>query len=152
MTAPSHSTPHRAVAYVRVDMEHEDGISPDLQIRAIREYCAPRGITITHVIEDLDLSGRFWKTRRIDEAISLIEAGQTDALVVWRWSRVSRDRYDWAFAVARVETAGGQLISATEDFDTTRSVGRLIRGILAEFAAFESDRIGDLWRDSPAAG
>lgn len=147
MTAPSHSKPRRAAAYIRVIMGREDGISPDLQLRAIREYCGRRGISITHVVEDLDLSGRFWKTRRIDEAISLIEAGLTDALVVWRWSRVSRDRYDWAFAVSRVEAAGGELISATEDFDTTTSVGRLVRGILAEFAAFESDRMGDLWRD-----
>ena len=44
----------------------------------------------------------------------MIEHGQADAIVVWRWSRVSRNRLDWAVAVDRVEAAGGALESATE--------------------------------------
>ena len=136
---------NRAVAYVRVSTMHEDAVSPELQLTAIRDWCHRNGYELTRVIEDLDMSGRFWRNRHIDDAIQMIEAGEVDVLVVWRWSRVSRDRYDWALAVSRVETTGGLLISATEDFDTSTSVGRFVRGVLAEFAAFESDRLGDLW-------
>ena len=136
---------NRAVAYVRVSMLREEAISPELQLAAIRDWCRRNGYEVVRVIEDLDLSGRFWRNRHIDDAIQMIEAGEVDVLVVWRWSRVSRDRYDWALAVSRVEGAGALLISATEDFDTSTSVGRFVRGVLAEFAAFESDRLGDLW-------
>ncbi len=38
----------------------------------------------------------------------MIEDGRADVIVVWRWSRVSRNRLDWAVAVDRVKTAGGR--------------------------------------------
>jgi hypothetical protein len=68
--------------------------------------------------------------------------------VLWKWSRLSRSRLDWAVAVDKVESAGGRIESATEPLDTTTSAGRLARGMLSEFAAFESERIGDVWKES----
>ena len=136
---------NRAVAYVRVSQAREGMVSPELQLTAIQAHCAQRGYQLTATLEDLDLSGRFWDRRQVEQAICLIEDGLADVLVVWRWSRVTRDRMDWAVAVNRVERAGGRLESATEAFDTTTSTGRLARGILAELSAFESERMGDVW-------
>lgn len=137
----------RAVAYVRVSQARDGMISPELQLRAIEEYCRRRGYLITETLQDLDLSGRIWRNRQMEAAIGRIERGEAEAIVVWRWSRVSRNRLDWAVAVDRVETAGGALESATEGFDTSTSTGRMARGVLAELSAFESDRIGDVWRE-----
>jgi site-specific DNA recombinase len=137
----------RVVAYVRVSMAREDTVSPELQIKAVRDYCKRRGYEIVRIVEDLDLSGRFWKTRQVEQAIQMIEREEADLLVVWRWSRVSRNRLDWALAVDRVESVGGRLESATEGFDTTSATGRFARGMMAEFAAFESERMGDIWRE-----
>jgi DNA invertase Pin-like site-specific DNA recombinase len=139
--------PQRAVAYVRVSMARTGMISPELQMAAINEYCRRLKYQIVEVMEDLDLSGRFWRRRQVDAAISLIEDGDAEVIVVWRWSRVSRDRLDWAVALGRVESAGGRLESATEHFDVTTATGRFARGMLAEFAAYESDRMGDVWRE-----
>jgi DNA invertase Pin-like site-specific DNA recombinase len=144
---PSTAPAARAVAYVRVSLEREDMISPELQMKAVSEYCALRNYGIVRVVEDLDLSGRFWKTRQVDEAVAMLERGDAEVLVVWRWSRVSRNRLDWAMALDRVEAAGGRLESASEGFDTTTATGRFARGMLAEFAAFESDRLADIWRE-----
>lgn len=146
-TIPNMQPVVRAVAYVRVSLEREDMISPELQMKAVSEYCALRDYEIVRVIEDLDLSGRFWKTRPVDDAIAMLERGDAEVLVVWRWSRVSRNRLDWAMALDRVEVAGGRLESASEGFDTTTATGRFARGMLAEFAAFESDRLADIWRE-----
>lgn len=63
------------------------------------------------------------------------------------WSRLSRSRRDWTVAVDRVDVAGGRIESATEAVDVSTATGRLARGVLAEFAAFESDRIGEVWRE-----
>ncbi|WP_448620058.1 recombinase family protein [Geodermatophilus sp. URMC 65] len=145
--SPAQPNPIRAVAYVRVSQARDGTISPELQLRAIEEHCRQRGYLVTETLQDLDLSGRFWPHRQMERAITMIEHGQADAIVVWRWSRVSRNRLDWALAVDRVEAAGGALESATEGFDTTTSTGRLARGVLAELAAFESDRVGDVWRE-----
>jgi site-specific DNA recombinase len=140
----------RAVAYVRVSKERDDMISPELQRTAIDDHCARAGYTLVETLTDLDLTGRFWKRRQVEQAIAMIEAGRADVLVVWKWSRVARNRKDWAVAVDRIETAGGRLESATEPVDTATSTGRLARGMLAEFAAFESERIGDTWKETHA--
>jgi site-specific DNA recombinase len=137
----------RAVAYIRVSMARQGMISPELQMAAISEHCKRRQYRVIEVLEDLDLSGRFWQNRQVDTAISMLENDAADVIVVWRWSRVARNRLDWAVAVDRVERAGGRLESATEPFDVSTSTGRFARGVLAEFAAFESERMGDVWRE-----
>lgn len=138
----------RAVAYIRVSKERDGMISPELQLASIEQHCERRGYVIVEAIQDLDLTGRFWKRRQVERAIGLIEAGAADVLVVWKVSRVSRNRKDWAIAVDRVEGVGGRMESATEPMDTTTSSGRFARGMLAELAAFESERIGEQWKEA----
>jgi site-specific DNA recombinase len=115
------AAPVRAVAYVRVSQARNGMISPELQMRAIEDYCRRRRYLIIETLQDLDLSGRIWRHRQMDRAIAMIEHGDAQAIVVWRWSGVTRNRLDWALAVDRVEGAGGLLESATEGFDTTTS-------------------------------
>lgn len=123
-------------------------ISPELQLASIEQHCERLGYVIVETITDLDLTGRFWRRRQVERAIRLIEAGEADVLVVWKVSRVSRNRKDWAIAVDRVEGVGGRMESATEPMDTTTSSGRFARGMLAELAAFESERIGEQWKET----
>jgi site-specific DNA recombinase len=142
------SQPGRAVAYIRVSKERDGMISPELQLASIEQHCERLGYEIVETITDLDLTGRFWKRRQVEKAIAMIEAGRADVLVVWKVSRVSRNRKDWAIAVDRVEGVGGRMESATEPMDTTTSSGRFARGMLAELAAFESERIGEQWKET----
>src|SRR6266702_7772467 len=136
------------VAYIRVSQEREEMISTELQMIAITNYCARAGYVIVATLTDLDLTGRFWQRRQVEQAVAMIESDAADVLVVWEWSRLARNRLDWAIAVDRIETAGGRLESATEPADTATSTGRFARGMLAEFAAFEAERIGDGWREA----
>lgn len=145
---PVPDTPPRAVAYIRVSQEREDMISPELQETAIRDHCARNGYQLMEIITDLDLSGRFWKRRQVEHAIELIERREVEVIVVWKMSRVARNRLDWNIALDRVETVGGRLESATEPIDTSTSSGRFSRGILAELAAFESERAGEQWQET----
>lgn len=145
------ATRPRALGYIRVSRERDDMISPELQETAIREHCARNGYDLVEVLEpDLDMSGRFWKRRRIGDAIARVEAGEADVIVVWKISRVARQRLDWNVAVDRVESVGGRLESATEPIDASTSSGRFSRGVLAELAAFESERIAEGWKETHA--
>jgi DNA invertase Pin-like site-specific DNA recombinase len=146
-SAPSQQ---RAVAYVRVSKERDGMISPELQLNSIQGHTERMGYTIVQTLEDLDLSGRFWKRRQMEQAVGMIERREADVIVVWKVSRVARNRKDWAIAVDRVEGAGGRLESATEPMDTSTSSGRFARGMLAELAAFESERIGEAWKETHA--
>ena len=136
----------RAVAYIRVSKEREEMVSPELQMAAIEAHCRKRGFTIVKTLEDLDMSGRFWKRRTVEQGIAMIEAREAEALVVWKISRVARNRKDWAIALDRVESIGGKLESAMEPVDTSTSSGRFTRGMMAEMAVYESEQIGDSWK------
>lgn len=147
---PVPDQPRRAVAYVRVSDEGDRGddlLSPEIQLTAIRDHCARRGYELVAVLEDIDRSGRLWRRRQMEQAVQMVEDGRVEAVVVWKVSRVARNRKDWAIAVDRIESIGGVLESATEPMDTTTSTGRLTRGMLAELAAWESERMGETWKE-----
>ncbi|MFJ1539369.1 recombinase family protein [Micromonospora chalcea] len=152
--------PPRAVLYIRQSITRVkrdaqgnkttelDTISPEIQEHAGREYCARRGyLVVGKPIVDLNRTGRTLARRKVQEAIGYVERGEADIIVVWKWSRLSRSRRDFAICCDKVETVGGRIESSTEAADTTTATGRLNRGILAEFAAFESDRQGEIIKE-----
>lgn len=125
-------------------------VSPDVQRVAIADYAAARGYEVTGWLEGIDQSGSrarsaWWP--RLEQAVSEVESGQYGVIVVWKFSRIARHRLRWAVAIDRVEEAGGRIESATEQFDTTTSSGRLARGMMAELQAFEAERIGEVWKE-----
>lgn len=138
----------RAVLYLRQSTFREESISLELQETAGREYCAQHGYKVIAVEADPGISGRTWNRPAVKRVMEMVEAGKADVIVLWKWSRLSRSRRDWAVAVDRVEVAGGMIESATEPLDTATSTGRLARGLMVEFAAFESERIGDVWKEA----
>ena len=144
---PVPDAPPRAVIYIRQSVARDDSVSPDLQETACRDYARRQGYQVVDVITDLGISGRTWKRAGVARTMALIEDGGADVILLWKWSRLSRSRRDWAIAVDKVDVAGGRIESATEAVDVSTATGRLARGVLAEFAAFESDRIGEVWKE-----
>ncbi|WP_313812403.1 recombinase family protein [Glutamicibacter sp.] len=138
----------RAILYLRQSISREDSISLELQENAGRQYCDQQGYDVVRVEADPGISGRTWNRPAVQRTVASIENGEADVIVLWKWSRLSRARKDWAVAIDKVESAGGRIESATEQVDVTTSTGRFARGMLAEFAAFESDRIGDTWKEA----
>lgn len=140
--------PSRVVGYVRVSMSREEMISPSLQRAAIEEYCRRKEYILEEVIEDLDATGRSFARKGVQKAIEMVENSGIDVIVCWKFSRFGRNRLGWATNLDRVESVGGRLESATEDVDTSTSTGRFSRGMFAEIASWESERIGDIWRET----
>ncbi|MEU7170395.1 recombinase family protein [Micromonospora tulbaghiae] len=152
--------PVRAVLYLRQSITRVkrdaqgnkttelDTISPEIQEHAGREYCARRGYHVVAVVTDLNRTGRTLARRKVQETIGYIERGEAEVIVLWKWSRLARNRRDFAVTCDYVEAKfGGRIESSTEPADTTTATGRLNRGILAEFAAFESDRVGEIIKE-----
>lgn len=138
--------------YVRDDQGRKtkvlDTVSPELQETAGRDYCERKGYRVVDVVTDLNRTGRTLKRRKVQEAINYIDSGEASVIVVWKWSRMARNRRDWAVTCDYVEDkVGGRLESSTEPVDVTTAVGRLQRGMLVEIAAFESDRAGEVWKE-----
>ncbi|MDP9843357.1 recombinase family protein [Streptosporangium lutulentum] len=136
-----------AIGYIRVSMMLEEKISPDIQRASIKELARRRGFRIIEWVEDLDVSGRTFQ-RKIMTVIADVEAARAKAILVWKYSRFGRNRTGNQLNLARVEKAGGELVSATEEIDARTAVGKLTRGVLFELAAFESDRAGEQWGEA----
>lgn len=137
----------KAIGYVRVSLAREEMISPELQRAAIERHCKTNKYSLIDIIQDLDATGRNFTRAGVQEAIQQVEKRHADVIVVWKYSRFGRTRRDWYIHLDKVELAGGRIESATEDADTRTSVGRFTRGMLVELAAFESDRIGEVWKE-----
>ena len=156
MTSRLRSVPDptpRALGVIRVSKEREGMVSPEIQQNSIEAYAAARGYEIVDWVEGIDESGSrdrsaWWPT--LERAVAAVEAGTYDVLVVWKFSRVARHRLRWATAIDRIEAAGGQIESATEQFDTTTSSGRLARGMVGELNAFMAEQIGESWKEAHA--
>lgn len=136
----------RAVLYLRQSTYREESISLELQESAGRAYSARMGYEVVDVLADPGISGRTWKRPAVQQAMAMLEDRRADVVVLWRWSRLSRSRKDWALAADRADVAGGRIESATEPNDVT-AAGRFARGVMTELAAFESERIGEQWKD-----
>jgi len=140
----------RAVLYLRQSTHREESISLELQESAGRDYCDRMGYQVVAVEADPGVSGRTWNRPAVQRVMALVEDGGADVIVLWKWSRLSRSRRDWAVAADRVDVVGGRIESSTEPLDVATSAGRLARGMMTEFAAFESERIGDVWKEAQA--
>ncbi|MET7450647.1 recombinase family protein [Streptomyces sp. NPDC005574] len=135
------------IGYIRVSTWKEEKISPELQETAITAWARRTGRRIVDWVVDLDATGRNFK-RKIMQGIEQVERSEPVGIAVWKFSRFGRNDLGIAVNLARLEHAGGQLASATEEVDARTAVGRFNRAILFDLAVFESDRAGEQWKET----
>ncbi|MFD4659312.1 recombinase family protein [Kitasatospora sp. NPDC058444] len=137
------------IGYIRVSTWKEEKISPEIQQAAILDWARRHRKRIVRWITDLDATGRNFK-RKIMQGIEAVERKEAVGIAVWKFSRFGRTRDGVAVNLKRVENTGGELVSATEPIDARTAIGRLYRGIIFEFSAYESDRAGEQWSETHA--
>jgi site-specific DNA recombinase len=153
--------PPRAILYLRQSISHDDSVSLELQETAGRDYAARQGYEVTAVVADPNRTGRTLKRRQVSAVVAQIERGEADVVIVWKWSRLSRLRRDFAVVVDLIESLGGRIESSTEPIDIRTASGRFARGMMAEYSAYDSELKGEVWKEihenlwrkgKPAAG
>lgn len=77
--------------------------------------------------------------------------GKIDCIMVYKIDRLSRSLMDFAKIMERFEKNDVSLVSVTQQFNTTSSMGRLTLNILLSFAQFEREIISERTRDKIAA-
>jgi site-specific DNA recombinase len=137
----------RAVLYLRQSTYREESISLELQEEIARAYCERQGYKVVAVEADPGISGRTWARPAVQRVMSMLEQRRAERVILWKWSRLSRDDYDWAVARRIASTAGGRIESASEPNPEDSPEGRLMLSQMISFAVYESDRIGAVWKD-----
>jgi DNA invertase Pin-like site-specific DNA recombinase len=145
-----------AIGYVRVSMAHEETISPEVQRSANEAAAARDGCYIAKPIEELDVSGRGFGRKGVQEAITDVQNGTLvngqplRRVYVWKFSRFGRNAKWNAVYVDEMEKIGGRLISATEPVDARTPIGRFSRGMIWQVDEFYSDLVGENWKNAHA--
>ncbi|GGD65102.1 hypothetical protein GRI62_11570 [Erythrobacter arachoides] len=77
-----------------------------------------------------------------------IEAGQIDTVVVYKIDRLTRSLLDFVRLIEMFDRRNVSLVSVSQAFDTSDSMGRMILNVLLTFSQFEREMIAERVRDS----
>jgi site-specific DNA recombinase len=101
--------------------------------------------------DDGGFSGGNLERPALKRLLADIEAGKVDRVVVYKIDRLSRSLLDFARLADFLQEHNASIVSVTQQFDTSSSMGRLTLNMLLSFAQFEREMIADRTRDKMSA-
>jgi site-specific DNA recombinase len=140
----------QAVIYLRVSSTRQvgrdcnpEGISIPAQRKSCRHKAEQLGLTIMDEYVEPGRSGMEMSKRAAFQRMlaRIRDTDDIDHVIVYKLSRMARNRVDDALVMADLRQRGVTLISATESVDNT-PVGQLMHGILATFNEYQSRESG----------
>lgn len=143
----------RAVGYCRVSTAEQGDSDAGMQAQRskIHDEVVHRGWEFQTMFADV-ASGKSTQGRNdLALALSLLDDGQADALVVAKLDRLSRSMLDFAGIIARSRKHDWSLVAIDLGVDTTTTNGKLIANIVIALAEWERELIGDRTRAALAA-
>lgn len=133
-----------AVGYVRVSTgdQADHGASLDAQSARISAWCTLSGYTLAAIHTDRGISGKRMDNREgLQKALA--DLGKGDALVVYSLSRLARSTKD-AIAISELlSKRGADMVSLSEQIDTTSAAGKMVFRMLSVLAEFERDLVSE---------
>lgn len=134
----------KACVYTRVSTEAqaEKEVSLQEQERMAKAAIVSKGWEYAETFEDAGYTGRNMDRPALKRMIEEIEAGNIDAVVVFKLDRLSRKQKDALTIIEDILLAHDvELVSLKETLDTSTPWGRAMIGILASFNQLESETI-----------
>jgi len=136
----------RVAIYIRVSTldQAREGYSLDAQEKTLRKWCADRKHVIHDLYADRGISGKDIDHR--PDMLRLMrdaEGKNFDAVLFWALSRFTRSVCDLYDTMQKFQVLDISLVSYTEAFDTTTSMGRAMVGIIGVFAQLERELTGE---------
>jgi putative DNA-invertase from lambdoid prophage Rac len=119
----------RAGLYARVSTNDQQTLA--MQNRAMREYAARRGWTISLQVREVNFGAPRRESR--EKLIDAARRREIDIVLVWRLDRWGRSVTDLLATLQELEHLGVGLVSLTEALGPTTPAGRAMAGLLAIF-------------------
>ena len=129
----------RAGLYARVSTLDQQTLP--MQSRAMREYAVRRGWTVAMQVKEVG-SGATQRQIR-EKLLDAARRREIDVVLVRRLDRWGRSVADLLATLQELEHLGVGFVSLTEALDLTTPAGRAMAGLLAVFAAFEREVLGE---------
>ena len=134
----------RTIGYIRVSTagQAEEGDSIAAQEERIRAWAEYNRASDVSIFRDEGISGKRADNRPGLQA-ALEAVGKGDALVCYSMSRLSRSIRDTLNLSEYLRKRGADLVSLSENIDTTSAAGKMVFRMLAVFAEYEREVIGE---------
>lgn len=111
-------------AYVRYSSEGQrDGYSIEAQLNAIKNYCEREGYTLSFTYADEARSGTIDDRAEFQQMITDAKAKKFECLIVHKFDRFARNKYDATIYKKVLRDAGVRIISVLEPLDNSPEAG-----------------------------
>ena len=127
----------KVIIYARVSTRDQD---PDLQIRQLIQFAKDRNFKVVKTYEE-KMSGAKDKRPLYQEMLNDVRKKKADAVLVWKLDRFARSTRELLERLEEFHALGVELLSYTENIDTTTPIGKAFFQIAAVIAEFERDLI-----------
>jgi site-specific DNA recombinase len=148
----------RCAIYTRKSTEEglqQDFNSLDAQRESAEAYIvsqkANEWVALPTRYDDGGYSGGNLDRPAFQQLIADVESDKVDCIVIYKIDRLSRSLADFARIMETFERHNVTLVSVTQHFNTTSSMGRLTLNILLSFAQFEREMISERTKDKIGA-
>lgn len=133
-----------AIGYIRVSTEQQanEGVSLDAQRAKIEAWCTHNGYELVQVYVDAGISGKSMDKRPgLQDALKSLKKGM--ALVSYSLSRLARSTKDAISIGETVAKRKADMVSLSEQIDTTTAAGKMMFQMLAVLAEFERNLVAE---------
>lgn len=144
---------NRVIAYTRVSTleQANEGISLAAQKKRLEAHCVAKGWELVKVVVDAGVSAKNLNRDGAREILELVRRRECDVVVVVKLDRMFRNATDALNTTNEFRRYGVDFASLTEDFDTSTAAGKMFFSLIATFAEFERNLIGDRTREALAS-
>jgi DNA invertase Pin-like site-specific DNA recombinase len=132
----------RAALYARVSTTN-NGQSPEMQLRELREHCVRRGWTVAGEYVDPGISGTKDSRPELDRMMADAHRRRFDAVIVWKFDRFARSVAHLLRALDTFRVLGVEFVSLSESLDTATPAGRMVFTVLGAVAELERSLIAE---------
>jgi site-specific DNA recombinase len=137
----------RAIGYVRVSTEQQvtDGVSIELQIEKIKQYCDLYGYDLLDIVIDAGLSAKNLKRAGLTNVLQCLTNNEADALIVYKLDRLTRSLADWSALIKDYfnDKSGKTLLAVIDQIDTSTAAGRMCLNLMMTVYQWEREVISE---------
>ena len=136
--------------YIRVSTDKQEELSPDAQLRLLKEYAEKNNLIIPNefIFQDNGISGRKAEKRpEFQHMIALAKSKEhpIDCIIVWKFSRFARNQEESILYKSLLKKNNVEVLSISEN--TTGEFGTLIERIIEWMDEYYSTRLsGEVFR------
>ena len=137
---------NRAAIYARFSSHNQRDESIEIQVDKSREFCEESGLTVVRIYSDYAKTGKNTNRAEFQAMLKDAQKGLFDYVVIYKVTRIMRNRDEMALARIMLRKAGVEILYAGETLGegSTKVLHLGMLEVLAEYeSAVDSERIRD---------